>query len=478
MVKHFQREGKTHGFLPSRYRELCHLNHVCSLKPGCFTIYADLVCQLNLEDLVDLIIEPSAFVAVTATFFNTTLHALQQEEPLSTEEVGNVVGQIFAALEYLHDRDWVHGNVDPRSIHVQSRKHLWVKLVDTGLSEHLDLGKPDGYHRTYASQHIARLDRSPADIWSAGVVALELILPNGLAHRKPKPRAPHRDWLKKLELLAAKEDRESGNEATALVSSVLKREVGERPTAAEVLKYRWIENTKRGPFVDNPLVDNPNLKFPTPGGSRASSSAPTPSFSREGSDPPLEVSRQSSVVPTEIFSHQALEAMDKERKLSSDYIDYDDIDWNTLNSPNSLFTRNQPPRESPALDDDPVIYRSVRPQPRIYRIEPPSVISQHGVTASRRDRGAPKPSDFDDKTIEPISLRLRSSSGRFRTPLSDCATGRFGPVKGQEKVRIEEDSGEETETGERRRPVMKKPRKEKSVPPPHWEVKSRRKSRA
>ncbi len=110
-----------------------------------YAVHADFIRQLNLEDLVDMISETSVFMVVTDIFSLTTLHVLHQEEPLNVKEAGFVMGQIFAALEFLHGNGWIHGNLDPRSIQVMSRNHLWIKLIDTALSGLVDLGKPDGY---------------------------------------------------------------------------------------------------------------------------------------------------------------------------------------------------------------------------------------------------------------------------------------------------------------------------------------------
>ena len=369
-----------------------------------FAIHTDLVRQLNLEDVVDLILEPSVFMVVTATFSHTTLDALHQEEPLSTEEAGFVMGQIFVALKYLHDCDLAHGNLDPRSIRVMSRKRLWIKLTDTAISNCFDLGKPEGYHATYTSQHFGQADKSPADIWSAGVVALQLL--HGLPSRTGGNIIHQALWVAKLERHAKSCDQQSGTDASDTVRMVLKHAPEARPTATEVLRHQWILRT-RGDIH----VNNTHFNLPDPEGSRPTSVAPSASFSRhtsrqssrQGSAPPLPVSRQSSVPLSELTPAQVLERMEEAEKLGGDYID-PDIDWNMFDSPSG-------------------------------------------------------------------SVRSQSVDGGVQTPAIDWKTGNVGRVEGQRQAGIE-DSGEETETG-RRKPITKKPRKGKAVPPHPMNLRSR-----
>ena len=79
----------------------------------------------------------------------------------------------------------------------------------------------------------------------------------------------------------------------------------------------------------------------------------------------------------------------------------------------------------------------------------------------------------DNKHGGPGPLRSRPRSGRGISPLSDWATGTFGPVEGQGEAVIEEDSGEETATDERRGRVTKKPRRDAVVPPLERSLRSR-----
>lgn len=377
-----------------------------------FAIHADFARQSNLEDVVDLIIEPSVFMVVTATYSHTTLDTQHQNEPLNTEQVGFVMGQIFGALNYLHDRGWVHGDLDPRSIHVMSREPLWVKLTDTALSKHFDLGKPDRYHATYASQKLMQIDKCPGDVWSAGVVALELL--SGLPNRSGAAITKQTTWVADLERFAKGCDQKSGTQATAAVRRVLKHDPEARPTAADILGDPWLETT-RGALFDvhkshlNLITSEPSTTF----SSRQGSASPIPVFCRNSeppepafTDPPLPTFRSSSAAPSQISPAEALERMTELEKSKDGFYDVDNIDW--------------------------------------------------------------------DKAISfgSSSARSQSVDGGVQTPAMDWKTDGVGRVGGQREVGVPEDSGEETETG-RREPVTKKSRKGKAAIPPPLSMKLR-----
>ena len=437
-------------------------------------------------------------MVVTDIFSHTTLHALHQEEPLSTEESGFVLGQTFAALEYLHDQRWAHGNVDPRSIHVMSRKHLWIKLTDTGICDYVNLGKPNGYHAIYASQSFTQADKSLEDIWSAGVVALQLLLPKGLPYRIDHYQSK---WVQSLERLAVKRDEKSSNNATGFLRSVLKHKAEDRPTATKVLEDPWIVQTRGEAFIHNP-----HFSPLTPQGSRHTSVGPSNAFSRQDSAGPSKSmdrgeyapgSRHTSRAPSHNHSRQSstdptFRAMLQSHPYPGD--DYNDFDseHGTSVSGSSRFTANPLAREprtpTPYYSDDssgmPGRFDLLRSQRRNSGSRSPANGSQHGSTTSRSSRHTANPPsrmsqasseyDLDDnsRVAGPGSLRSHFRSGGVNTPVNELATGTFGQERSRRKARTE-DSGEETETDARRpiTPAAKKPRR--VVPPLEMNLRSR-----
>lgn len=311
LVKHY-RDKRNQIALPSRFKELRKLDH------------------LNLERFIDLITETSVFMVVTDSFPQTTLEALHQETPLNTGQAAFVLGQIFGALEYLHERQWTHGNLDPRSIHVIVRERLFIQLTDIALSNFVDLGKPEDYHELYASQQFGQKDKSPADIWSAGVVALQLLYSNGLPRRDISQQAL---WVAKLERLAEVRDQECRNEATAFVRSVLKHEIAQRPTATEVLENPWIVRNRKRPSSST----NQGPNYFSPQESRQSSVGPSNVFNKQNSGavttqalhhssggPSSGSSRQSSVAPSVISTRRAIR--ESYEPGGNNYVNFDWVD--------------------------------------------------------------------------------------------------------------------------------------------------------
>ena len=365
-------------------------------------------------------------MAVTEKFSLITLHALHQAEPLRIEETAFVLGQIFAALQYLHGQGWTHGNLDPRSIQVMSRKHLWIKLTDTALSSHVDLGKPGGYHALYASQATRDrgADQCAADIWSAGVVALQLLLPSGLPQRG---FCQQNDWVHKVERTARNMSRRSATEATTFVQKVLMYDFENRPTATEVLEDPWIVR-HRGEEV----VNNFHFNCPTPVASRHTSVSPPDVFSRQGSVGPSDWSAQGSEAPESGHASAGPSrryntqnpSIPREPDEQEEYIPgiHDVNKGSSSRGPSNDFSRQSSidPNIIAALEsrshygDDWNDFDS---------------ISEHGTSASRNSHGAARPlapklrSTMEDDLGGKASARTRQGSrhSQSRSNGGDCS---------------------------------------------------------
>lgn len=263
--------------------------------------------------------------------------------------------------------------------------------------------------------------------------------------------------------------------STAFVRSVLQQKPEQRPTAREVLKDPFLVRT-RGEIP----VNNPHYTFSTPQRSRLTSLEPSnipswqsliPQGSRQTSlgpsnapsrqsptpqglpQPSLGASnapnRQSSAAPSDTSGYQAM--MATYRGISPGllaHIDSDNFDWNDLTTWH-----------------EPSISQSSRARS-------PAVHSGHGSTRSGSTRFASSSLAVEDGTStqydsydrsnvtgEPGSSRSRFRSGGDNSPMSDWATGTVGRIDSQREAEIEEDSGEETETGKSREPATKKSRR-------------------
>ena len=362
--------------------------------------------------MVDMIWEKSpAFMVVTEKFSVITLHALHHANPLRIEEIAFVIGQIFAALQYLHGQGWTHDNLDPRSIQVMSRKHLWVKLTDIALSSIVDLGKPKEYHALYASQvpKDQGTGRYPADIWSAGVVALQLLLPSGLPQRNNS--CTQAQWVSRMESLAKTMDRMLGTEAMALVNKVLKYDFNERPTATEVLEDPWLVR-HRG----EEIVNNSHFNCPTPVISRHTSVDPSDALSRQGSVGPSDGSAQGSKASK---SHYASSGPSRRYNTQSpsitrESVEYDHVQGvhNVNKGSSSRGSFNDFSRQS-SIDPNIIAALQSRPDYGDDWNDFDSV-SEHRTSASRRSHG----------TATPLAPKVRSA---VEDNLGGKASAQSGP---------------------------------------------------
>ena len=194
-------------------------------------------------------------MVVNEFFLPTTLDSILRDAArLSSVESGFIMGQVLEGLKYLHSKGWTHGNLDPRSILVMARDLLFVKVADFGLSGKADLGKPIGYHSKYASQKILdKYDQYPMDIWSAGVVGLQL-LEGVLPARSGYTLDRQYDYVVMLETHAKLLSRtRTDDNGLRFLTRVLKSKHQYRPTATALLQEPWIQDTKNYDVFQSPI---------------------------------------------------------------------------------------------------------------------------------------------------------------------------------------------------------------------------------
>ncbi|KAK1749575.1 kinase-like domain-containing protein [Echria macrotheca] len=105
---------------------------------------------------------------------------------LPEKETRMMFGQIFAALEFIHQQRFVHRDIKPENILLRDKDPLFVKLTDFDFAICLDSASPGrtapaGFADdlcgtpSYVAPEVLRPSRDrmysyPVDVWSAGVV--------------------------------------------------------------------------------------------------------------------------------------------------------------------------------------------------------------------------------------------------------------------------------------------------------------------
>jgi len=183
------------------------------------------------------------------------LSRMSLEEP----NIAYFAGEILKALKYLHDRDFVHRDINPSNILCTPEGN--IKLIDFGLTADVHDGpryQMIGQPYYTAPEMIQRLSHScPCDIWSLGAVLLELFLheppikissvlclfttcTKGLAHLIPSNVSPYcRNFLE----------------------GCLTMDAEKRPTADDLLRHSWVApQFVKCPNIDLMMAANVTLK--------------------------------------------------------------------------------------------------------------------------------------------------------------------------------------------------------------------------
>lgn len=171
---------------------------------------------------------------VLETLGGATLAAVLDDGVLDVPDTAQLGLQLVSALSYLHRHDWLHLDVKPANIVVESGR---ATLIDLSLAGRPGVGRPGAGTRGYlAPEQAVGQDLSAAtDVWGLGVTLVEALtgaLPHGdeatwesrrripIVHRRaPLPPA-------RLEQVPVDYDE--------LLRGCLARSPADRPTLAEV----------------------------------------------------------------------------------------------------------------------------------------------------------------------------------------------------------------------------------------------------
>ncbi|EQL03610.1 Serine/threonine-protein kinase domain protein [Ophiocordyceps sinensis CO18] len=178
-----------------------------------------------------------------------TLRQEHDQTRLNMLELKAMSRQTLDALSYLHAKGITHRDLKLDNIIVQTRQPMHIKLIDFNVSSDLAQMKTYVGTRRYLAPEIlehARLYDSKADIWSLGIMAMELFC--GLPPFQD-------DWYQgDLELhLYFKGKPLMG--AVHFIHFLLAKDPTQRPTADEALCHQFLEERQGDADVHLPLVD-------------------------------------------------------------------------------------------------------------------------------------------------------------------------------------------------------------------------------
>lgn len=114
-------------------------------------------------------------------FIGTDLFEYQSlHRPLSISIIKFIMHSILTGLSFLHEQGFMHRDLTATNILINEKKHL-VKICDFGLSKSLSKGPhtPKMCTLQYSAPEVligSTIYNSKVDIWSCGVLFLELIL--------------------------------------------------------------------------------------------------------------------------------------------------------------------------------------------------------------------------------------------------------------------------------------------------------------
>jgi len=156
-----------------------------------------------------------------------------------------VAHQVLSGLNYLHrQRHQVHRDLKPANLMLTTEG--LVKISDFGISSELDstMGMCNTFVGTANYMSPERLSASeysfPSDIWSFGLIMLELIM-----GQYPYPNATNYFQLLSNimdgEVPKVPEEVDLSKELRDFVSLCLSKEPSKRPTAAELLDHPWMK---------------------------------------------------------------------------------------------------------------------------------------------------------------------------------------------------------------------------------------------
>lgn len=211
----------------------------------------------HLVEVYDLSLLPGGEAILEMEFIDgeslsSRIQKIQRHRPqgLALNEALEIIGQLLAALGYLHGKGIVHRDVAPDNVMLQKTEEgtLQVKLIDLGIASPVGqrFVTGDGFlgKKRYSAPELfnGQLDQR-ADLYSLGIVFFEMVTGRKLS--MPGRIRPESAFD------GADEERRVPPEVRRLVTEMLARDPDDRPSCAENLRQR-LEMLRQPPLARPP----------------------------------------------------------------------------------------------------------------------------------------------------------------------------------------------------------------------------------
>lgn len=167
--------------------------------------------------------------------------------PFPENIAGNIMYQIFSAVNYCHSMNIIHRDLKPENILIERRegKNYFIKIIDFGTAKIYEKNKNEkkviGSSYYIAPEVLTESYNQKCDLWSCGVILYIL-----LTGKPPFGGKSDEVILEKIKVgkynMQLKEFESVSEAAKQLIIKLLEKNPKKRLSADEALKHSWFQN--------------------------------------------------------------------------------------------------------------------------------------------------------------------------------------------------------------------------------------------
>lgn len=196
----------------------------------------------NIVTYIDCFTVKEEIWLVMELLEGVSLNSLTGGYSFGEKQMALVIREMLKGIEYLHQRNLIHRDIKSSNVMVCSNGD--IKLVDFGLCNHVSVGvrkKIVGSPYWIAPEMLRKqLYGFPVDIWSLGVVLLEMANKRS-TNRDPKLKALLRTGIKGVPSFTLEDPKKWTNKFHSFLKSCLSPDPAERSTSNELLQHPFLE---------------------------------------------------------------------------------------------------------------------------------------------------------------------------------------------------------------------------------------------